>query len=696
MKKNIYKFKNPLGLLILFLFSNFCYSQSDIIISQYIETSSGTTPKGLEIFNISGSDIDFSVTNLQIYQGSNGAACAALGGTLINSGILAADEVWVIGTTDLTAYAVTNGTDLSGNTTFAFGFNGDDALQLYLGGVLQDEFGTCGSDPGSRWTGSGATIETANDNIQIKDAICDGDTDGWTDPSVRFDHVAIGTDMTGFGNAPASCAAASPTILASPSTLTGFTYVEGAGPTAEQSFDVSGSDLTADISVTPPTNWEIATVSGGPYQTTAITLSESGGTVSTTTIYARMVTGLLNVNSPFSGNIINASTGATSQNVAVDGTVTLSGGCSEIFISEYIEGSASNKFIELYNPTASPILLTGTYDIEIYTNGAGTPSSTIALVGTIGAYDVFVLENSAESLSVTADQSSGSLGFNGDDAVALTNSSTIIDVVGEIGLDPGTEWTGSTCTQGTADGTIVRNSSIDEGDNNGGDTFDPDIEWTCYNVDDVSNLGSHTSTCSGCTHTVDSFTPTSGAVGSTVTITGTGFTGSSTVTFNGTSASVTFVNTTTLTVTVPVGTTTGVITVTESGCDVDSATDYTVTACTPTHTISSFTPTSGPELTIVTITGTGFSGSSTVDFNGTGATIISQTATQLVVEAPTGSTTGVITVTESGCPVDSSTDFTILTDNDCTGSTLTIVYLSPPSLEVALFTTVTPSSSMKP
>ena len=104
-----------------------------------------------------------------------------------------------------------------------------------------------------------------------------------------------------------------------------------------------------------------------------------------------------------------------------------------------------------------------------------------------------------------------------------------------------------------------------------------------------------------------------------------------------------------------------------------STEDYTIeviNACIPTQTIVSFTPTSGPTESIVTITGTGFTGSSTVDFNGTSATILSQTATELVVEVPSGATTGVITVTESGCPVNSSSNFTVIDSTGaCSGGT---------------------------
>ncbi len=178
--------------------------QSQIMISQYIEAASGTTPKGIEIYNVSGSDIVFSPTNnLRVYLGRNGGACSILSGINITSGTLRANEVWVIGTTNLITYANSNGTNLSGTTDYGFDFNGDDSLQLYLGGALQDVFGTCGSDPGSAWTGGG--VSTANNNLQIKDGLCSGNLTGWSDPSTRFDEITDGEDMTGFGNAPTSC-----------------------------------------------------------------------------------------------------------------------------------------------------------------------------------------------------------------------------------------------------------------------------------------------------------------------------------------------------------------------------------------------------------------------------------------------------------------------------------------------------------
>ncbi len=78
--------------------------------------------------------------------------------------------------------------------------------------------------------------------------------------------------------------------------------------------------------------------------------------------------------------------------------------------------------------------------------------------------------------------------------------------------------------------------------------------------------------------TVTSFTPTCGPVGTSVTITGTGFTGADGVIFNGTQATTwAVVNDTTATATVPAGAITGYILVSTPGADVSSLTSFTVT-----------------------------------------------------------------------------------------------------------------------
>ncbi len=57
-------------------------------------------------------------------------------------------------------------------------------------------------------------------------------------------------------------ASSSASITVSPTSLTGFTYVVGSGPSAEQSFSISGSNLTDDISIAPPADYEISDSTG--------------------------------------------------------------------------------------------------------------------------------------------------------------------------------------------------------------------------------------------------------------------------------------------------------------------------------------------------------------------------------------------------------------------------------------------------
>ncbi|MBZ0182105.1 MAG: endonuclease [Melioribacteraceae bacterium] len=162
----------------------------------------------------------------------------------------------------------------------------------------------------------------------------------------------------------------------------------------------------------------------------------------------------------------------------------------ELFFSEYVEGSSNNKALEIYNPGGTNIDLSASnYSIEFYSNGSSSASTTINLTGTIEANGVYVVaddDSHADILNV-ADQVSGSSFFNGDDAVVLKKGSSIIDVIGQVGFDPGTEW--GTGLTSTADNTIRRKASVTAGDTNPSDAFDPTVEWDGYAVDTFGGLG---------------------------------------------------------------------------------------------------------------------------------------------------------------------------------------------------------------
>ena len=152
--------------------------------------------------------------------------------------------------------------------------------------------------------------------------------------------------------------------------------------------------------------------------------------------------------------------------------------------------------------------------------------------------------------------------------------------------------------------------------------------------------------------TISAVSPTSGAPGKIVTITGTNFatdTSGNKVQFNGITAALKTASATSIQAIAPAGATTGKITVTTTGGTATGPIFTYVVSLQPT--ITAVTPDSAAAGAVITITGTNFKSTTTdnsVSFNGVTATVSSATTTQLVVTAPSGATSGDITVTTSG------------------------------------------------
>lgn len=164
-----------------------------------------------------------------------------------------------------------------------------------------------------------------------------------------------------------------------------------------------------------------------------------------------------------------------------------------VFFSEYIEGSSNNKALEIYNATDAAIdLASDGYNVQMYFNGSNSAGLTINLTGSLAVGDVFVLAHSSASAVILAqaDQTNGSGFYNGDDAVVLRKGTTIIDVIGQIGFDPGSQWGSGLAS--TADNTLRLKPQFCSGDPKGDDEFDPAAEWDGFATDDFTGLGSHT------------------------------------------------------------------------------------------------------------------------------------------------------------------------------------------------------------
>ena len=187
--------------------------------------------------------------------------------------------------------------------------------------------------------------------------------------------------------------------------------------------------------------------------------------------------------------------------------------CTDLFFSEYVEGSSQNKAIEIYNPTTTSIDLSD-YSVERFSNGATNSSGggVTALSGILASGDAFVLTNGETDVAAQfgyCDPALVALGdlaepngsyptpmhMNGNDAIVLTKNGIVVDVFGKIGEDPGTAWSDQTGTWWTNDHTLIRKNNVLNGDINGLDSFDPSLEWDSLPNGTWNNLGFHTCDC---------------------------------------------------------------------------------------------------------------------------------------------------------------------------------------------------------
>ena len=340
------------------------FSASAQIISQYIETSSGSTPKGIEIWNNTLSELNFATNSLVIEKGTNGAIPSL--DFSLSSGTLAPGNVIVIGTSDLQTVVETVGAQFF---LKAFTFNGDDALVVKYGGVITDVFGVPGSDPGTAWSGSG--VSTANQNIVLKQGIETGAVMGWSDPSLRFEVATTDNSPAGMGVAPVRIIG---TLNVSPKSLGELSYVFGQGPSISMPITLSGTGLTSPVVVTPPVAVEISNDNISFYSQT-LSFTPVVGTLDEKTIYVRLVQGL-EIGSYPNLSMEISSVGAVSSTVDFSGRVKYSElrNLPNAWINEFHydnDGDDLNEFVEIAIENAGIFDLSD-FTVSLYNGGTGT------------------------------------------------------------------------------------------------------------------------------------------------------------------------------------------------------------------------------------------------------------------------------------------------------------------------------------
>jgi uncharacterized repeat protein (TIGR01451 family) len=297
----------------------------------------------------------------------------SLGGTATNSGN-------VLGTTVTYNYAGTSGTN-SANKASGAGGNGAGSTGSAGGGaggagLTSKANGNPGTAPGGSGSGGQQGSSVASNN-------------------------GIG-GAGGAGQITLSWVAATPGI-SSTGTPTAMVTNHGTA-SVPTSFSASGTNLTANITVTAPTGFEVSTTSGSGYAG-SLTLTQSSGTVSSTTIYVRLTAA--DAAGTYSGNVSLASTGATTVNVAVpSSTVAAPFTAGNLVVQQADNGAVKNTSFTM---------------VEVNPAGTGTTVQSIPLTPTP------ITVNSTPGLYMRMNGSGGTTGYvaNSNDGTLLTFASQL-------------------------------------------------------------------------------------------------------------------------------------------------------------------------------------------------------------------------------------------------------------------------------
>ena len=241
-----------------------------------------------------------------------------------------------------------------------------------------------------------------------------------------------------------------PVVSVTPLVLTGFTYVEGEGPSAEQSFTISGFNLSGNITVTDAPDYEISLTTGNNFNAqSAITLTPASGNIEETSIFVRMKAGL--AVGTYNGEVISIISEVDDYEVECSGTVTTQPvpGDDYVRISDVSELAAGNRVIlaTRYNETSNAY-------VAIQNTLTGGKLSTTEFTSAMNGADeiipteiLSIEDNYYWTVGITAD---GYTFTNANGDVIGYNSSTNFNMNGEK-----TDWTITTGISG--EGAMVPN-----------------------------------------------------------------------------------------------------------------------------------------------------------------------------------------------------------------------------------------------
>tara|TARA_A100001037_G_C15109623_1_gene618275 strand:+ start:358 stop:1104 length:747 start_codon:yes stop_codon:yes gene_type:complete len=176
-----------------------------------------------------------------------------------------------------------------------------------------------------------------------------------------------------------------------------------------------------------------------------------------------------------------------------------------IIFSEYVEGSSFNKYLEIYNPTLSPVQL-DEYNYVFCWNGCDSLQWEYQIPFDSG----FVLQpnqtyilahHNADSLILNLANQTTNLLSNGNDVAAIFNivTNSVIDIIGEFSsVAPSNGWTVDNLLNATKDHTLIRRDDVCAGNFGNWDLSNGSIslsEWMIDSLDNFQDIQMHNSVC---------------------------------------------------------------------------------------------------------------------------------------------------------------------------------------------------------
>lgn len=406
--------------LMLLMISTTVMGQTPIITMVMSGECSGATPKMMEIY--AQGTVDFSLYSIENQTNANTTWGAT--SDLSALGTVTDDFVYIHSGGTAFAAEFPSATHVMVSTTL--NVNGDDRLRIIEnnGGAVIDEFGEDGVDgSGELWeyvkgyvkrnnnTGPDATFNMSN----------------WT----GYNGALIGqcgtTTYEVITDAGSYTMATGPTLSATPTTVSGFLQFVGT-PSAEQTVDVSGMDLTADAVITVTSgDYEISSTTGTGFGNSVI-LPFGTGAIAPTTIYIHL-NGTAAAN-PSNGELTITSAGATDVTVVLEGEIALQEPtitASETAISGFSHfvgtPSAADSFmVEGFNLT-DDITVSVPTNFEVSETLGGPYSSSVTLTdvsGAVASTKIYVrLNGPAKNLNQVGDVTISSTDAT-DQTIALT------------------------------------------------------------------------------------------------------------------------------------------------------------------------------------------------------------------------------------------------------------------------------------